>query len=76
MTKSNGQHDPNVTSLDEARRRAAQKADQEKQQQGSSASGPRTLRSMLIGALIIAMAIGFIASLVMRASESVGGGGV
>lgn len=73
MTKGNGEHDPNVTSLDEARRqradqeRAAQKAKQEKQQQGTSASGPRTLRGMLIGGVIIAMALGFIASLFVLA---------
>ncbi len=77
MTKRNGQHDPNVTSLDEARRRAAQKSKQDKQQKpGLNAGGPRTVRSMIVGGVIIAMALCFIASFFVDASQLIGGGGV
>ena len=62
MSLKNG-HDSggdNVTSLDEARRRAAQKARDEKR----AAGGARMMstRDLLIGGLIVVMAIGYIAS--------------
>ena len=60
MTKSNGQNDPNVTSLDEARRRAAQKAKAEPRADGARSAN--SVRDWVIGGIIVAMAIGFIAS--------------
>ena len=57
---------PNVASLDEARRRAAEKAKAEKRAQSGGAvragAGPRTSRDWLIGGLIVVMAVGYIAS--------------
>ncbi len=61
MNKGNGHSDPNVASLDEARRRAAEKAKAE--QRAVSGRGPNTLRDWLIGGLVVLMAIGYIASL-------------
>ena len=70
MTKGNGQHDPQIASLDEARQRAAEKAKAEKRKSVVSAGGSRTVRDLLIGGLLIAMALGYIASLVMPAANS------
>ncbi len=61
MSKGNGHGDPNVTSLDEARRRAAEKAKAEKRAAGGR--GPSTMRDWVIGGMIVLMAIGYIASL-------------
>ena len=61
MNKSNGHGDPNVTSLDEARRRAADKAKAEKRAAGGRVSN--TPRDWMIGGMIVLMAIGYVASL-------------
>lgn len=61
MNKPNGHQDPNVTSLDEARKRAAAKAKAEKR--AVSGRGPNTPRDWVIGGMIVLMAIGYIASL-------------
>ena len=72
----NGHDDPNVTSLEEARRRAAQKAKDKSQQMGTAGTrGPRTARDWIFGGAIIAMAVGFVVWLVMTATQSIGGGG-
>lgn len=68
MTKNGRDHtDDNVTSLDEARRRAAAKAKEEKQ----AARGARapSLRDWVIGGLVIAMALGYFASLLIGTSS-------
>ncbi len=72
MAKANGHQDPNVTSLDDARRRAAEKA--KSAPRAAGAHGQRTTRDWIIGGVIIAMAIGFVASLVMHAAAMFGGG--
>jgi hypothetical protein len=69
MTKGNGQHDPKVSSLEDARRRAAQKAKTEQSAEGSR--GKNTARDWVIGGIIVAMAIGFIASLFVSAPGDV-----
>ncbi len=61
MAKGNGHQDPNVTSLDEARKRAAAKAKAE--QRATGGRGPNTPRDWVIGGMIVLMAIGYIASL-------------
>lgn len=73
----NGDDDrPNVASLDEARRRAAEKAKAEKRaQRGVMRSGPRSARDWLIGGLIVAMAASYIASFFIG-TEPVTTGGV
>ena len=73
MTGLNGNDPSKVASLDEARKRAVQKA---KSQPASDASdrGPRAMRDWVIGGIVIALALGFIASLVMPALQSIGGG--
>ena len=82
MTKLNGHgngHDQaNVTSLDEARKRAAEKAKAEKRAAGAAASdvrGPRTARDWLIGGLVVVMALSYIASFFVG-SPQVSPGGV
>jgi hypothetical protein len=73
MTKNGRDHaDDNVTSLDEARRRAAAKAKAEKQ----AARGARapSLRDWVIGGLVIAMALGYFASFFVEA-PGLGGAG-
>ena len=80
MTKLYGHSDPRVTSLDDARRRAAEKAKAEKRDAmlgrmpRAPVCGPRTTRDWIIGGVIILMAVGFIASLVMRGVNMFGGG--
>ena len=64
--------DENVTSLDEARTRAAAKKKADARAAGPS--GPRTARDWIIGGIFIAMAIGLIVSLVMRFMPASGGG--
>lgn len=83
MSKHNGHGDngagdreerPNVTSFEEARRRASQKAKAEKR----AASGlrrPQGAREWLIGGLMIAMALGYIASFFVG-TDPVSTGGV
>ena len=65
MSKLNG-HDkpPNVASLDDARKRAAEKAKAEKR--AARPGGPATPRDWLIGGLFIAMALGLVVWFVMR----------
>ena len=62
MNKTNGHSDPRVTSLDEARRRAAEKAKAE-QRAAAGQSGTRSMRDWVIGGMIVLMAIGYVASL-------------
>ena len=73
MSKTNGHRDPNVTSLDEARKRAAEKAKAEKRAGKPSwrgppmpPSGPRTSRDWIIGGIIIVMALGLMIWGVMK----------
>ena len=75
MSLLNGQGQPkdeNVASLDEARKRAANKKKMETR--ASQPGGPRTARDWIIGGLFIAMALGLIVSLVMRFMPASGGG--
>jgi len=78
-SRGNGNDDdrPNVASLEEARRRAAEKAKAEKRAQSSGVmrSGPRSARDWLIGGLIVAMAASYIASFFIG-TEPVTTGGV
>lgn len=83
MSKHNGPRDngagdgeerPNVASFEDARRRAAEKAKAEKR----AASGlrrPQGAREWLIGGLMIAMALGYIASFFVG-TEPISTGGV
>lgn len=75
---SNGQGDgedrANVASFEDARRRAAAKAKAEKRA-ASGISRPQTARDWLIGGLIVAMALGYIASFFIG-TEPVTTGGV
>jgi hypothetical protein len=72
MTKGNGHQDPRVTSLDEARKKAAEKAKAAPRPAGER--GPRTTRDWLIGGAVIAMAVAYLVHLVMTAAHTVGGG--
>ncbi len=51
-----------VHSLDDARRRAAEKAKAERRASGRSGPRPRTARDLVIGGLMLAMAIAGLAS--------------
>ena len=80
MTLKNGHDDPNVTSLDEARRRAAEKVKAAKRAGKQSWTGPnpgrqglRTPRDWLIGGLFIAMALAVIVWFAMTFVPSAGG---
>ena len=85
MSKGNGHRDPNIASLEDARRRAAEKAKAAKRAGDppawsgppSGPTSPRTARDWLIGGVIIAMAVALIASWVMRIAPATlpGGGG-
>ncbi len=61
--RGNGADDPKIASLEDARRRAAAKAKAERH--GASGRGKRSLRDLLVGGTIIAMAVGFVVSLVV-----------
>lgn len=81
MSKSNGKERPNVESLDDARKRAAEKAKAasragKQSWTGSDAGpqGPRTTRDWLIGGLTIAFAVGFVAWMLMNLTNAVSGG--
>lgn len=78
MSKLNGHgngHDrENVTSIEDARRRAAEKAKAARKSGSAAPSGPFTAKQMLFGGLIIVMAIGYLVSLAMRASTAINGG--
>jgi hypothetical protein len=87
VSKGNGHRDPNVASLEDARRRAAEKAKAAKRAGNPSAwsgppsgpTSPRTARDWLIGGVIIALAVGLIASWVLSVAPAtlpVGGGGL
>ena len=69
---SNGDDRDNVTSLDDARRRAANKAKAEKRV-AAGQSGARSVRDWIIGGMIVLMAIGYVASL-FAGAPVVGGG--
>ena len=56
-----GPDDDKVASLDDARRRAAQKVKAE--QRAAGGRGPNTPRDWIIGGMIVLMAIGYLASL-------------
>ncbi len=75
-----GPKDENVASLDEARKRATEKAKAAKRAGKQSwtgpnpgPQGPRTGRDWIIGGIIILMAVGLIASLAMRFMLPTGG---
>jgi hypothetical protein len=72
MSKGNGHSDPRVTSLDEARKKAAEKAKAAPRAAGDH--GPRTMRDWIIGGAIIAMAVAYLVHLVMSAAQTMGGG--
>ncbi len=72
MSQGNGHDDPRIASLDEARRRAAEKAKAAKRAGKPSwtgpdpgPQGPRTSRDWVIGGILIVMALSLIASWVM-----------
>ena len=69
----NGHDEPNVTSFEEAKKRAAEKAKAEKRA-AVSLGGQRTLRDWIIGGAIIAIAAGYLVHLIMNAAQSVAGG--
>ena len=71
-----GDERPNVASLDEARKRAAEKAKAEKRAQSGSVmrGGPRSPRDWLIGGLIVVMAVGYIASFFIGTEPVMTGG--
>ena len=73
MSPRNGHGEPNVTSFEEAKKRAAEKAKAEKRAAVAS-GGPRTLRDWIIGWAIIAVAVAYLVHLIMKASQSVAGG--
>lgn len=60
MSKLNGHDSSNMTSLEDARRRAAEKAKAEKR--AARGLGERTWRDWVIGGAVIAMALGYFAS--------------
>ncbi len=59
MTTGDGQHDPRITSLEEARRRKAEK-EKAAGRPASVAPGGGSLKSKVFGFAMIAMAAGFI----------------
>ena len=61
MAKGNGHDDPRIASLDEARRRAAERQRAAKQGASRSGSESQTQRDWLIGGVFIAMAVAGIA---------------
>ena len=65
MSFKNGRDhaDDNVTSLDEARRRATEKAKAERR--AARGLQPRSARDWIIGGIILAMALGYFASFFM-----------
>ena len=73
--QANGQgaDDGKVTSLDDARKRAAQKAKATKVA-ALRATGGRSAKDYIYGGLMLAMALGTIAWFVMGLTENVGGG--
>ena len=73
MNLRNGHDQPNVTSFEEAKKRAAAKAKAEKQA-AASPGGPRTMRDWIIGGVIIALAVGYLVHLIMSAAHFVAGG--
>lgn len=72
-SQNNGHDDGNVTSFEEAKKRAAEKAKAEKRA-AVSAGGPRTLRDWIIGWAIIAVAVAYLVHLIMKATQNVAGG--
>ena len=60
--RGNGFDDPKIASLDRARREAAARARAKLGAGGGRA--PRRLRDVLVGGTIVAMAVGFLVSLV------------
>lgn len=54
-----GEHS-NVSSLEEARRRAAEKAKQEKQAERNVRVGAMSIRDWIVGAAFVAMALGML----------------
>lgn len=61
MAFKNGHDDPKVASLEEARRRAEQKAKAERRA-AAGQSGTRSARDWIIGGMIVLMAFGYMAS--------------
>ena len=63
MTERGNGADPKIASLEEARRRAAAKAKSERRANSGTAS--RSMRDLVVGGIIIAMAVGFVVSLAL-----------
>ncbi len=74
MNLRNGHDNPNVTSIEEARQRAAAKAKAARRAGAPGGRGPATLRDWMIGGLFIAMAIGAIVSFFYGAAVPMPGG--
>lgn len=68
----NGHDRPNVTSLDDARKRAAEKA--KAAPKDNAARTSYTPKQMLLGGLIVVLAIGYLVSLALRAITAINGG--
>ena len=70
---SNGDDDGKVTSIEAARRRAAEKAKAVKRAAHAAGSEPATgsrgVRDWIVGGLIVAMAIGYVASVFFGAPQ-------
>jgi hypothetical protein len=62
MNLRNGHDNPNVTSIEEARKRAMEKAKPAKRVSVPGERRPATLRDWIVGGLFIAMAVGAIVS--------------
>ncbi|HPG88654.1 MAG TPA: hypothetical protein PLD46_03300 [Hyphomicrobium sp.] len=73
MSEPNGHDHNNVSSLDEARRRAAEKVKAERRAAAGSRA-PASARDWLIGGLIIVMALGYIASFFVETATVTAGG--
>ncbi len=74
MTKPNGHESSNVTSLDEARRSAMQKA-KETKRMAAGRSGTRSTRDWVIGGLMIVVGLAGLGAMVLSFARSVSGGG-
>ena len=60
MNEPNGRDNSNVTSIEEARKRAAEKAKAEKR--AARGQQPSSVRDWIIGGILLAMALGYLAS--------------
>ena len=78
MTFKNGHDDDtnNVTSIADARKRAAEKLKAEKRAAAAGVRGPRTWRDIIIGSMIILLALGYLVQLFvgLDTTPATGGG--